>query len=392
MLCRNLDDGTHIIHSHRHALLEGTGSKEVEGKIFIPAHKNFRVIAIAAPVPPYPGYPLDPPFRSRFQARFVDPIRSLKALSSASATTPSASSVADKLRHIILSTQYASESRHALEAVSKSSLPAFPQTALLKLDSLVSKFPPPENLSPGQLARIFLTIHPGLIHAPFQAWALLSRQTEDAGLGQLGSPSMSAPDEDIGIFGYRVSRIKRESDYTAKVSFEGPNGAEDISTLVPAGPNSFRPFPFEGNMEFHNTVRFMGLLTCLLQAHSLGWDVSFIPPSLPSTASSSTTTLIRIFGQVLGYETEVVHMYKELGGRELIMRRKIENGGATTWEPSPLIEGAWKGQLLHLAGIDVIGATAGSLARLTQDREIELWEGKRIVAKASAEEVSFPLV
>jgi hypothetical protein len=54
---------------------------------------------------------------------------------------------------------------------------------------------------------------------------------------------------------------------------------------------------------------------------------------------------------------------------------------------SPLINAAWTGRLLHLAGIDVIGSTAGSLSRLVQDREIELWEGKRIVSEASAEEV-----
>jgi hypothetical protein len=55
---------------------------------------------------------------------------------------------------------------------------------------------------------------------------------------------------------------------------------------------------------------------------------------------------------------------------------------------SPLVEAAWTGRLLHLAGLDVIGATAGSLARLVQDRETELWEGKRIVSGASAEEVT----
>jgi hypothetical protein len=52
---------------------------------------------------------------------------------------------------------------------------------------------------------------------------------------------------------------------------------------------------------------------------------------------------------------------------------------------SPIIEAAWEGRLLHLAGLDVTGATAGSLARLVQDRETELWEGKRIVSEAPAE-------
>lgn len=54
---------------------------------------------------------------------------------------------------------------------------------------------------------------------------------------------------------------------------------------------------------------------------------------------------------------------------------------------SPLIEGAWAGRLVHLSGLDVTGSTAGSLSRLFQDREIELWESKRVVREASPEEV-----
>jgi von Willebrand factor A domain-containing protein 8 len=54
---------------------------------------------------------------------------------------------------------------------------------------------------------------------------------------------------------------------------------------------------------------------------------------------------------------------------------------------SPLIEGMLEGRLVHLSGIDVIGPTAGSLARMFQDREAELWESKRIVAQAEQDEV-----
>ncbi|KAJ7787350.1 hypothetical protein B0H14DRAFT_2203295, partial [Mycena olivaceomarginata] len=74
-----------------------------------------------------------------------------------------------------------------------------------------------------------------------------------------------------------------------------------------------------------------------------------------------------------GSNAEAVHMYKELGGRELFMRRRILDGGATEWEPSAIIEAAWAGKLVHLSGLDVIGPTAGALARLVQDRETELW-------------------
>ena len=302
--------------------------------MFIPAHKNFRVIAIAAPVPPYPGYPLDPPFRSRFQARFIDPVGALLSLCDGSiAHNPSSVPLYDKLRSLILSTQFASESRSALEVISKTSLPPFPQTALAKLSGLVEKFPPPNELSPSQLARLFLTIHPGLIHAPFQAWAILNRQAQESGLGELGSPWMTFVDEEIGLFGYHVSTITRVDDNTAQLTFNAPSGLQPVSLSVPAGPKQLRRFPFAGNLEFNPTTRFMGLLTSFLQAHALGWDISLIPSALPSTASASTTTLVRTFGQVLGYDSETIHMYKELGGRELVMRRKIEDGGATIWEP-----------------------------------------------------------
>ncbi|OJT05693.1 von Willebrand factor A domain-containing protein 8 [Trametes pubescens] len=374
----NLDDGTHIVHPHRYALLD---HDEAGGSAFIPAHKNFRVIAIAAPVPPYPGYPLDPPFRSRFQARFVDPVGSLLALPSDNVPAP-AGELYQKLRDIILSTQIASESRNTLDAVAKSSLPAFPQTSLSKARALLSAFPPQDKLSSEQLARLVLSLHPALIHSPFIAWAMLSHQFEDFGLGALGSPNLSGNEDDVGLLGYRLVRIERVDDQSARLHFEAPSGAS-VEHIVCAGPQPYLQYPFSNPemLGFVPSARFLGLLTSLLQAHALGWDVSYVPPALPSTASCSTSLLVRTFSALLGYELEDVHMYKELGGRELIMRRKVEEGGATTWEPSPLIEGAWQGRLVHLSGMDVIGSTAGSLARLTQDREVELWETKRMVRR-----------
>ncbi|TCD60876.1 hypothetical protein EIP91_009382 [Steccherinum ochraceum] len=384
----NLDDGTHIVHPRRFALMDPSDNANSK-KRFIPAHEKFRVIAIAAPVPPYVGYPIDPPFRSRFQARFVDPIGAMMSLQSAT-SQKTTSPVYEKLRSIILSTQYASEAKQAIDMAAKSSLQAFPQTALVKLQALVTTFPPSsKQLSPSQLARLILTIHPGLVNAPFVAWAMLSRQTEEAGLGPLGSPALSGDNDHLGYLGYSITRIERASDATVRLHFTPSNRGKPVILEVPSGPRKLLPFPWKdpSSLGFFPTDRFMGILTCMLQAHALGWDISYVPPASPSTASCSTTTLVRTFGALLGYEVDTIHMYKELGGRELIMRRKVESDGATSWEPSPLTEGAWTGRLVHLSGLDVVGSTAGSLGRLIQDREAELWEGKRIVAQADAEEL-----
>lgn len=334
---RNLDDGTHIIHQDRYFMLESSLKHDKSGKTLIPAHKNFRVIAIAAPVPPYTGYPIDPPFRSRFQSRFVDPIGALLSLPSAPKPFDASSSVLhDKLQEIVLSTQYASEAQSSVDATAKSTIRPFPQTALVKLRALLSVFPAPSELSPEQLAKLILALHPGLLHAPFVVWGLLSRQTEEAGLGALGNPSLSDDgDDDLGLLGYRLASVQRKTDRTISVSFVRSDSSTPVVVDVPGGPRPLLEFPWKNPraLGFLVTNRFMGLLTCILQAHSLGWDITYIPPVLPSTASCSTTLLVRTFGAILGYEVESVHMYKELGGRELVMRRKVEDGGATTWEP-----------------------------------------------------------
>ncbi|EIN14530.1 hypothetical protein PUNSTDRAFT_118001 [Punctularia strigosozonata HHB-11173 SS5] len=387
----NLEDGTHIVHPHRRALMETP--REIAAA-FIPAHKNFRVIAIGAPVPPFPGYPLDPPFRSRFQARFIDPVGATQALvrKSTISLSQESASLVEKLRGIILATQLANESHDALQAVSRSTLPPFPQTAIAKLTALATRFPAPAQLSPAQMARLILTLHPSLLHAPFQVWALLSRQMEEAGISRLGSPASADTETDIGLLGYRLAHIERDSATSAKVHFQNSQASATVICKVAAGSRPFRAFPLQKLPDFLPTGRFLGLLTCLLQGHALDFDMSFIPPAMPSTASCSTSLLVRTFSELLGYDMESIHLYKDLGGRELVMRRHIAEDGSSSWEPSPLISASLaKDRLIHLEGTDAIGSTAGSLARLLQDRELELWHGKRIVAQIAQDEATSEL-
>jgi hypothetical protein len=344
--CRNLEDGTHILHPHRHALLPPDVAEN--DATFVPAHPRFRVIAIAAPVPPNTGHPLDPPFRSRFQARFVEPAGAMLALErdseqqqdGAGAAAREVSELETKLRALILSTQYASASTHALDSVAPSALPAFPQTALAKLSALLHAFPPPppvSPLSPAQLARLLLTLHPRLLYAPFTAWAMLSERTEHAGLGPLGSALSldELPAEQIGLLGYVATRIERADERTARITFTSAWGAS-VTHAAPAGAAPLAPFPpaadtFEPG--FRTSPRFAGLLTGLLQAHVVRADASYVPPPTAGAASCSTGTLVRAFARALGYAVEAVHAWKEMGGRELVMRRVVREDGGTAWEP-----------------------------------------------------------
>lgn len=54
-----------------HILPQEHGLEEVSKWRLVRVDENFRVIALGLPVPRYSGQPLDPPLRSRFQARDV---------------------------------------------------------------------------------------------------------------------------------------------------------------------------------------------------------------------------------------------------------------------------------------------------------------------------------
>lgn len=74
-----LEDGRTIIHWERYDKLEASvGSTELTLKGILRASEQFLVISLGLPVSLYGGIGLDPPLRSRFQARAVEPIHSRK--------------------------------------------------------------------------------------------------------------------------------------------------------------------------------------------------------------------------------------------------------------------------------------------------------------------------
>ncbi|KAK4323780.1 hypothetical protein Pmani_005551 [Petrolisthes manimaculis] len=67
-----LEDGRLLIAANRYdKLLQEHSQEELDQMRLVRVDQNFRVIALGLPSPPYQGHPLDPPLRSRFQARHV---------------------------------------------------------------------------------------------------------------------------------------------------------------------------------------------------------------------------------------------------------------------------------------------------------------------------------
>lgn len=292
----------------------------------------------------------------------------------------------------------------AAGVMSSEEVPSFPQTALLKLQQFLSIFPPPADASlstPSQVLNVLLTIHPALGYLSAAGWRSFENALESSGLEEWTSGIAECDSADValqgvGIWGWDLKAISRVDDKTAKLTFVR-GGVEEVVVNVPAGPLPFTPYPLtaEAYPDIYQTPRFAHLLTSLFQLHALGlFDISFLPPSSSlQTSSASSTLVINTFAGLLGYELCTIHLFREIGGREIWMRRVVNSGAdghgsITGWEPSLLTKAALEGQLVHLEGIDTIGATAGSLGRLLMDRENELWEGKRLVGPLKEGEVS----
>ncbi|WFD33517.1 hypothetical protein MCUN1_000330 [Malassezia cuniculi] len=397
----NLPDGTQLVPSSR-AQDADAGHAQ-----FIPVHPDFRVFCVGLPVPPYRGHPLDPPFRSRFQSRWVE---------GSVWDAPQASPLARRWGEwAALLRAHSRLAQGTATLPQGTQLPHLPDTALPMLTAIAGAFPAVAELAaprapassaatpapqtaqttgPAPLAAarstlaMLATAYPALLDLTADKARvldeLLVRAGLDAGVGESCADPHAAG---AGLAGYRIVSITRRDASTASLVFEHVTTSGRVELTAPCGPLGLREVPALGSTHgaFIATPRLLAVLSHMLQMHALGYDLCVVPGLGETThASSSRSTAISLFAQVLGYQLETVWLWKDMSGNELVMRRATTVDGATVWEPAPLTQGALDGTLVHLAGVDVLGATLGSLSRLTQDRELELWGGARLSLGAVA--------
>jgi hypothetical protein len=291
--------------------------------------------------------------------------------------------LADVMSTIAVSKEMRAKMASGVAPTAGEDLPLFPQTSLVKLARFLAVFPPPSDsatVSPSQLFGLLLVLHPSLAYLPTATRRQLEEVLKTAKFGPWCEGisdvdyATKATKTDEGIFGWKLVDVQPSKPGQALVTFARV-GSLPVVVSVAAGTFPFAPFSVDAPL----SPRFRHSLTSLFQLHALSsFDVSFSPSTTTHSSSSSTSLIISTFAQLLGYDLHAVHLYKELGGRELVARRIVGNDGATGFEESPLISAAKSGGLVWLEGIDTIGATAASLSRLFVDRETEKWEGKRL--------------
>lgn len=425
----NLPDGTQLVPAERFSKRDESSAEHAR---FVPVHPDFRVFCLGLPVPPYKGHPLDPPFRSRFQARWVEGTVFPQLPPHTSACGAHSSELLRRWGQFSALVQaHADATQRTGHLPTTEQLPHVPSTALPLLRDLSILFPPQNTLASlpssdavpeekkekkdtGALPNTDAPARPVPRKAPQPEGALppmaqptlallsaaypallematdkqkvlrdmLTRLALESGVGDGCS---STYEQGAGLLGFRIASIERLSETRARLHFAHILHGTPVAIEAPCGPQPLVSVE-ELEQKFSEvqlTPRVTAVLSTMLQLHALGRDINLVPASLDGAgvraqASSSKSVCISLFGALLGYPVETIWLWKDVGGSELIMRRATTPDGATIWRPAPLTSAALNGTLVHLAGADVLGVTIESLERLAEDRELELWDGTRL--------------
>ena len=134
----------------------------------------------------------------------------------------------------------------------------------------------------------------------------------------------------------------------------------------------------EDTADYMGTAYYDTLLAHLLLSHGSGAG----GVCLVGARGCGKTALVRQMAAVLGYKTETIQMYADMTARDLLQQRTTTHTGDTVWRLSPLIEAALEGKMAVLDGLHrVHRGTLAVLQRLIHDREVQLYDGTRLLAR-----------
>ncbi|XP_044221449.1 von Willebrand factor A domain-containing protein 8 [Thunnus albacares] len=345
-----LEDGRFLMSAERYdKLLQEHTKEELDSWKIIRVSEDFRVIALGLPVPKYKGNPLDPPLRSRFQARdiYYLPFKDQLELLYTAGPNVAAERVSQLLS---LATTLCSQESSNL------GLPDFPVDNLLPALYVLNVFP---MLSSQQLVQRLY---------PYNN--ILGKDGRNAVEGVLSRFELldgrreSTPSAVLGVS--KTKDVEGHADVTLRIA------DKDITFQVPAGTKE--PRPPNSSPNFISTPSHSKLMAEMMQSHMVK-DICLI-----GAKGCGKSVIAREFAEMLGYSTEPVMLYQDMTARDLLQQRYTLPNGDTAWRPSPLVTAAIEGKLLLLDGIHRVNlGTLAVLSRLLHDRELDLYDGTRLL-------------
>uniref|UniRef100_A0A8C7V8W1 von Willebrand factor A domain-containing protein 8 n=1 Tax=Oncorhynchus mykiss TaxID=8022 RepID=A0A8C7V8W1_ONCMY len=329
-----LEDGRFLMSYQRYdKLLTEHTKEELDAWQIVRVSEDFRVIALGLPVPRYKGNPLDPPLRSRFQARDIYYLPFKDQLEILYVVGPNVP--AERVSQLLsFATTLCSQQSSNL------GLPDFPVDNLPPALTVLEHFP---MLSSQQLVQRLY---------PYQA--------------MLGKEGCTAVEGVLSVRTHTHRHPGAQADVTVRIT------DKDITFQVPAGTKA--PRPPNSNPAFISTPSHAQLLAEMVQSH-LVKDMCLI-----GAKGCGKSVVAKEFAEMLGYSIEPVMLYQDMTARDLLQQRYTLANGDTAWRPSPLVTAAQEGKLLLLDGIHRVNlGTLSVLSRLLHDRELSLYDGSRLL-------------
>ncbi|XP_034081572.1 von Willebrand factor A domain-containing protein 8-like [Gymnodraco acuticeps] len=344
-----LEDGRFLMSSERYdKLLQEHTKEEMDAWKIVRVSEDFRVIALGLPVPKYKGNPLDPPLRSRFQARDVYYLPFKDQLELLYTVGPNVA--AERVSQLLsLATTLCSQESSNL------GLPDFPVDNLLPALHVLNAFP---MLSSQQLVQRLY---------PYKS--ILGKEGRNAVEGVLSrfeilDARQPAPSSILSVS--RTKDVEGHADVTLSVA------DKDVTFQVPAGMKDLRS-P-NSSSTFISTPSHSQLMADMMQSHMVK-DICLI-----GAKGCGKSVIAKEFAEMLGYSIEPVMLYQDMTARDLLQQRCTLPNGDTAWRPSPLVTAALEGKLLLLDGIHRVNlGTLAVLSRLLHDRELDLYDGTRLL-------------
>ena len=366
-----LADGRFLMHPRRYDELfgnssDGRSSNEPpatqQQQQIARVSERFWVIALGLPVPRYPGNPLDPPLRSRFQGRRVDPAPRRGLLSAIreewAPTLPDgiAQTLCQLSRGIYtLGQQAGDESGQDGAKVAFSELMYLGDAGVLSSARLLEVFP-----------QLSVQAAVDRVYPRAALYTLTQIESRDMISGMLTAAGSL---DDGSVSDYRVASALVSDDHSVSstsvaLEFVPLSGGETVTLTVPGGAaEPVLPAVDDGTMQDHH----WSLLTSMLQSHCIGNDVLIV-----GERGSGKTFIGQQFASALGYApVETLFIYKDMTSRDLLQRRTTGSEKETLWQPTPLAIAVRTGRLAILDGINRLPpGTISALLRLIEDREV----------------------
>jgi von Willebrand factor A domain-containing protein 8 len=382
-----LEDGRFICEPKRYDnLMEVHGPQRIKEWKLVKAHPNFMVIALGLPIPPYFGNSLDPPLRSRFQARAVLPSSLALQVAELKQIVP------DMSQQVLARLLGIAQVFHEMTEDKDRgvNIPHFPSSSVsiaARLLDVVCIKGKTENMNAAMVRQALDFIYP-FPHLP--VGTCIDEEVQGTINDVYDHLELTIANRDsiewINFIGIEPAPSEINDDViydTANVPMRAKlHLATGKTIIVPCGPNllgatwlSDAPRVMSGT-QFVNTQHQSTVLQECLQAHAVG-DFCLV-----GAKGVGKSAIVREFSRALGYETTLICMYKDMTTRDLFERRNTRENGDTYWSASALVHAARIGNLAILDGLDMVHpGTIASLSRLVHDRELTLPSGDRLLNK-----------